>query len=279
MIDIKKLTQQKNELKEVWDYLALAAEFPDKQVRLWLLDYPKDMIESAFKVLAEKEGKVDEPVKYLARVLRNAKDQSMTPEEREVQISAMRSTVGKLGAAKRHAKEIAYIKDEFARVCNDLPEVCRSLPGDTGIGFGSVFDSVSGTGTVAVLDPEEKPAAAAPPVPHPAKKEKSGKATPEPKPETKTENNPAGASRSQAKQGKGKTGKPKTIKTAKGDQPMPEGFDSWPTVERTKWVMCDCQPMQSFDDWPLHRAACSSERKAKAAGAGVAEDELMIEPL
>lgn len=183
MIDIKKLTQQKNELKEVWDYLALAAEFPDKQVRLWLLDYPKDMIESAFKVLAKKEEKINEPVKYIGRILHNAKNQNMTPEERAAQISTLRSAVGTLGAAKRHAKEIAYIKQEFAEVCQDLPEVCRSLAADNGIGSGSGLDSVSGSGTLCGTE-QSTPAAAAPPVvstSSQAKKEKGNT-------NTKTEN-------------------------------------------------------------------------------------------
>jgi hypothetical protein len=72
-MDIKNLLKQKEELKDIWDFLGIEAPFPDKDMRLWLLDFSKEMIESAFKVLAEKEHKVDEPVKYLARVLRNAK--------------------------------------------------------------------------------------------------------------------------------------------------------------------------------------------------------------
>jgi cell division septation protein DedD len=189
MIDIQKLTQQKNELKEIWDYLAIESPFPDKEVRRWLLDFTKDMIESAFKVLAEKEEKIEEPVKYISRVLHNAKAQNMTPEERDAQISAMRSAVGKLGAAKSHAKQIAYIKEEFAAVCQDLPKACRNLPldigTDLGVGSGSDFDSVSGNGSSSSTRTEQsKPAAAAPPAFMPASEEKN-KATPTPKPEEK----------------------------------------------------------------------------------------------
>lgn len=119
--DYKKLTVEKAELKEAWDFLALPWEYPDKQIPLWLLDYGKEMIEGGFKTLAKKIDKVIDPVAYLATILRNAKRRNMTPQQREEEISQMRSMVGKLGAAKRHEKEISQIKDEFAKACDDLP--------------------------------------------------------------------------------------------------------------------------------------------------------------
>jgi hypothetical protein len=113
--DYKKLGAEKLELKAAWEHYELPGEFPSKEVALWLVDYGKDMVESGFKVLATKSGKVDSPVSYLGTYLRNSKLQNMTPEEREADISHKRSMVGKIGAAKRHKKEISYIKDEFAK--------------------------------------------------------------------------------------------------------------------------------------------------------------------
>jgi len=120
--DYKKLTAQKEELKATWDFLDLPFEYPQKQIPLWLLDYGKDMIESAFRTLKQKEDKITNPAAYLATMLRNAKKRDMTPEERAQEISQMRSLVGKIGAAKSHEKEVSYIKDEFAKVCSDLPQ-------------------------------------------------------------------------------------------------------------------------------------------------------------
>ena len=120
--DWKKLAEDKLELKTAWEGLEIPFDYPTKQIPLWLLEYGKDMIESGFKILKVKEDKVDDPVAYLATVMRNAKKQNMTPEEREAEISRMRALVGAVGAAKRHKKELEYIKEEFAQVCSDLPE-------------------------------------------------------------------------------------------------------------------------------------------------------------
>jgi hypothetical protein len=119
MTDYKLLSQQKTELLEAWNFLELAHEFPSKQIPLWLLDYGKDAIVSAFRVLKAKEEKIADPTAYLATMLRNAKKQNMTAEERTQQISQMRSAVGKLGAARAHEKQLDQIKAEFVEVCND----------------------------------------------------------------------------------------------------------------------------------------------------------------
>jgi hypothetical protein len=121
-IDYKKLTEQKEELKTAWQFLRLPEPYPENEIPLWLLDYGKEMIQSGFKTLKKKIGKVADPVAYLATILRNAKKQNMTPEQREAEISHMRSAVAKLGAAKRHEKEISYLKKEFAEVCKTLPD-------------------------------------------------------------------------------------------------------------------------------------------------------------
>ncbi len=117
--DYKQLATYKSELQEAWSFLELPGNFPSKQIPLWLLDYGKDMIESAFRTLKTKEEKIADPIAYLATILRNAKKRNMTPEERAAEISHMRSAVGKVGAARRHEKELDQIKEEFAQVCQD----------------------------------------------------------------------------------------------------------------------------------------------------------------
>jgi hypothetical protein len=121
MTDWKKLGEDKLELKAAWEGLEIPFEYPTKQIPLWLLDYGKEMIISGFKTLKKKAEKISDPEAYLGTILRNAKRQNMTPEERQTEISQMRSAVGKLGAAKRHEKEVEQIKQEFAQVCQDLP--------------------------------------------------------------------------------------------------------------------------------------------------------------
>lgn len=120
--DWKKLAEDKLELKAAWEGLEIPFDYPTKQIPIWLLDYGKDMIISGFKTLKVKEDKVDDPAAYLATVMRNAKQRNMTPEERQAEISTMRSLVGKIGAAKAHKKELEYIKEQFAQVCSDLPK-------------------------------------------------------------------------------------------------------------------------------------------------------------
>src|SRR5579872_5912680 len=102
MIDIKQLTQEKNELKDVWDYLGIDTPFPDKQVRQWLLEFDVDEIGSAFQVLAKREDIVNDTVAYIGKVLRNAKLMNMTVEEREAKVSALRSLAGAIGARRKH---------------------------------------------------------------------------------------------------------------------------------------------------------------------------------
>ena|ERR1039457_767344 len=117
--DYKQLAQDKAELQEVWNFLELPGEFPTKHLPIWLLDYGKDMIESAFKVLKTKEDKIKDPVAYIGTMLRNAKKQGMTPEERTAEISRMRSTIATVREARRHEKEIKQLKSDFAEVCDD----------------------------------------------------------------------------------------------------------------------------------------------------------------
>lgn len=117
--DYKQLATQKAELQEAWSFLELPGEFPSKQIPLWLLDYGKDNIESAFKVLAAKADKIADPVAYLAAMMRNAKKRNMTPEERTKEISTMRQMIGAVGAAKRHENEVSQLKSQFAEVCHD----------------------------------------------------------------------------------------------------------------------------------------------------------------
>ena len=102
--DYKQLAIDKAELQEAWSFLELPGEFPSKQMPLWLLDYGKDMIESAFRTLKAKEDKIADPIAYLATCLRNAKKRDMTPEERAAEISHMRSAVGKVGARQTPRK-------------------------------------------------------------------------------------------------------------------------------------------------------------------------------
>jgi hypothetical protein len=120
--DYKKLEADRERLKMVWNILKLPGDMPEDDVTIWLLDYSKEDIESGFKTLKKKMHKVADPVAYLGTCLRNAKKRNMTPEERAAEISQMRSVIGKIGATKRHEKEISQIKNEFAEVCLDLPE-------------------------------------------------------------------------------------------------------------------------------------------------------------
>jgi hypothetical protein len=117
--DYKQLAADKAELQEVWNFLELPGEFPTKQLPLWLLDYGKDMIESAFKVLKQKEDKITDPVAYIGVMLRNSKKRGMTPEQRTTEISQMRSVIATVREAKKHDKEIKQLKAEFAEVCDD----------------------------------------------------------------------------------------------------------------------------------------------------------------
>ena len=117
--DYKQLAIDKTELQEVWNFLELPGGFPSKQVAIWLLNYGKDNIESGFNVLANKDGKITDPVAYLGTMLRNAKKQGMTPEARAQEISNMRSTIATVREAKRHKKEVDALKSEFAEVCDD----------------------------------------------------------------------------------------------------------------------------------------------------------------
>ena len=157
MIDIKKLLQQKSELKELWDYLGVEAPFPDKDVRLWLMDFSKEEVEAAFKELAKREKKVADAVKYVGKILHNSKLNNMTVEERAAKISAMRSLVGTIGAVNGHKAKVEALKREFAEVrqpfAGSLPEFAGGIGFGSGVGSGSDFDSATGTETGS--DPAE----------------------------------------------------------------------------------------------------------------------------
>jgi hypothetical protein len=259
MIDIKQLTQQKNELKEVWDYLGIDSAFPDKQVRQWLIDFGKDEIEAAFMVLSKREHDVNDAVSYVGKVLHNSKLQNMTVEEREAKVSALRSLAGAIGARKKHEVELKAVRQGFAK---DLPEVsqsfARTLPefaSEVGVGVGSGVgvDDVSETQAVAQ---QPRPAAATPPVrePSPRREEKTNT-------QTQTKTNGSGASGLSPNK---RQDKPKTIKTARGEKPKPDGFDSWTNVQRTEWVACTCE----FYEWGGdHSNDCAVKPETKAAAA------------
>jgi hypothetical protein len=260
MIDVKKVVQEKSELKEVWDLLVPGTPFPDKRVALWLVEYDRDEVESAIVELSKREDKVGDGVNYVEKVLRNARLQNMTVEERKAHISAIRSLAGAIGARKKHEAELAAVRQELAEVCRTLPEVagnCEKFASGVGSGFGS--GSEVGSDAVQIQRQERyKPAAAPPPVP-PRPREEKAAATP-------------------------KTGNRKTIKTAKGEQPKPGGFDGWTNVQRTEWIACTCEPLQGFGDGEfMHREGCAAKAldgdepkpKAKAAAlpAGVPNDD------
>lgn len=271
MIDIKQLTEQKNELKEVWDYLGIGSAFPDKQVRQWLLDFGKDEIEAAFIVLSKREHDVNDAASYVGKVLHNSKLQNMTVEEREAKVSALRSLAGAIGARKKHEAEIAAVRQGFV---DGLPEFARTLPEFAnevgfGLGVGSGVGVDSGVETQAVTEQsheKSKPAAATPPVrePSPRREEKSN---------TQTKTNGYGASGLSPNK---RQDKPKTIKTARGEKPKPDGFDSWTNVQRTEWIACtlDCFDVGWGFDHMYDCAAYKAQVKTATAG-----NSLGVEPL
>jgi hypothetical protein len=184
-MDIKNLLKQKDELREIWDYYAIDTPFPDKDVRLWLPEYGRDMVESAFTALAKRENKVDEPVKWLAGKLRNSKLQNMSPEEREAHISELRAGAARVKAQKQHLAKVKAEKEAFAAILQKDAEFCTNLqdvPVLVPVSV-SVPLSVSVPAHVAVL--VGKPAAAAQPVVNPPPREEKSKATPKPKPKYK----------------------------------------------------------------------------------------------
>ena len=97
------MRQDKAALAELWEFLELPDQMPD--MSLWLMDFGKDMIESAFSAMKrrlEAGTKIQSPKNYLFTILDNAKLADMTPEERKDQISQIRSLAGTLGARKKH---------------------------------------------------------------------------------------------------------------------------------------------------------------------------------
>lgn len=189
MIDIKQLTQQKNQLKDVWDYLGIDTPFPDKQVRQWLLKFDSNEIVSAFEVLANREDAVEDPVRYVGKVLTNAKLQNMTVEEREAHISAVRSLAGAIGARRGHEAKLKAIRKEFDKGLPDfagnLPEVSQTFAGGlgVGVGVGSGVEPVLEAVTGAEPKPPHAAAIAASRLAPTAKEEKKNlEPTPTPKP-------------------------------------------------------------------------------------------------
>lgn len=271
MIDIKQLTQQKNELKEVWEYLGIDSAFPDKQVRQWLLEFGKDEIEAAFMVLSKREHDVNDAAAYVGKVLHNSKLQNMTVEEREAKVSALRSLAGTIGAVRGHEARLAEIRKSFAK---DLPEVCQTfagnLPdfaGDVGVGVGLGVGVGSGFGVDSVLDTEavaEQPRKSKPAPPTAAVSRPAGEEKINTKTQTKT--NPLGASGVSPDKRQDKP-KPKTIKTARGEKPKPDGFDSWTNIQRTEWIACTLDCFESGWDFE-HMRGCAVKPETKAAAAG-----------
>jgi hypothetical protein len=260
MIDIKQLTQQKNELKDVWDYLGIDTPFPDKQVRQWLLEFDVDEIGSAFQVLAKREDIVNDTVAYIGKVLRNAKLMNMTVEEREAKVSALRSLAGAIGARRKHEAEMKAIREGFARnlpqVCQKLPEVSQPFASEKGleveVGFGGE--------RVSEQEREQELKAATPPAPSAlcsTAKEEKQKTKPKPEPTQKTNNGVGVSANRDQKQNQ----KPKIIKTAMGDRPKPQGFDSWTNTERVEWMNCTCgaEMKQEPDGFRyfVHNGACA----------------------
>jgi len=74
-------------------------------------------------------------VKYLTGVLRNSKQQGMTPEEREEQISALRAAAARLKAKKAHAAKMVAESRNLANVLQTDAEFCSGLQ-DVSVGVG-----------------------------------------------------------------------------------------------------------------------------------------------
>jgi hypothetical protein len=242
-MDIKKLKQDKTDLKDVWEYLAIETPFPDKDVRVWLLDYDKDMIQSAFTALARREDAVNDPVKWMAGKLRNAKEQNMTPEERENYISELRAGAARVKAQKQHSAKVKAEKEAFAQLLQKDAEVCTNLQ-DVPVPV-LVPVSVSLSGSVAVAAPAS--------VSIPTSKaktpanldEKKGEPTP----------NPVRASSSLANQGNTKTKKHSRRNCPKCDEPL---------YRDQAHVCCNCVRFPGCDeDHAFDCAVSVAERVAK----------------
>jgi len=191
MKDIKICLQEAAELKAVWEYLQVKAQWPEKEVRRWLLEHPAKEIQSAIEKLAGREDEVKDAVKYVGKILHNSKLQNMTVEQRAERVSALRSLAGTIGARKKHEAEIAAVRQQFAvEFARSLPEVCQTLPEFAGslpkfasevggLRFDGVSDGVSEAEAEAEGESAPNPAAARPP-------SAPAKATPTPKPKIKT---------------------------------------------------------------------------------------------
>ena len=291
--DFKLLEKQANELAELWGYLELDAaygDFPRKDVKRWMLvdkfKYSAEEIESALAVLSGKDGKVENVVQWLAVVLRNARLESMTPEQRDAKISEMRSIAGTIGARRGHEAKMKAAKLEFTEACK--PQVAGvsqdllgfagksrgllGLPGESGCGCEGVgvVEGVSESGS-ATASVEELKKAAAPPSFQSETKEK-----------TQTKTNGVGGV-SPNKEEKAKAGKTKTLKTARGPQAKPEGFDGWTPVQRTEWIVCTCDfHVRHTAEFPAgtfsHRLGCPALAPANGNGNGLNEPGLGEEP-
>jgi hypothetical protein len=226
---------------------------------------------------------VNDAVAYVGKILHNSKLQNMTVEEREAKVSALRSLAGAIGAQRGHEAKLKAIRQTFANdlpeVCRDLPEICQTFAGDVVLvevdGLVSVPVPVGDAAAVADQPTAKSKAAAAAP-PDARSEERTKEQT---KPSNPT--NPFRASGFPARRGKDKTRKPKTLKTARGEKPMPPGFDAWTPVKRTEWLACTCDIHE--DCWaspnPLrHTDRCSAKPKTKVAAAGATND-LGVEPL
>lgn len=123
MIYLKKLSKQKSDLKELWEFLEISTPFPSKEASSWLMAFEASEIESAITELGKHQDKVGDPVKYVGKILHNSKLQNMTVEQRAEKLSAMRALVGAVGGRRKHEAEAAQIRQQFATVCQSLPKV------------------------------------------------------------------------------------------------------------------------------------------------------------
>jgi hypothetical protein len=133
MIDVKKLTQEKIQLTDLWAFLQLPQPMPD--VSFWLIKYGFEMIESALQTLKKvlnKGRKIDSVEKYLGKMLATAWEHQLTPEQWDSQISEVRATAGRIRAAKAQKQKLAEARAELVGVMENqkeevLPEAAKPL--------------------------------------------------------------------------------------------------------------------------------------------------------
>jgi hypothetical protein len=148
-------------LEELWVALLLGEQAPKMKIRAWLRKHDPKIIASAFEVAASWLDRQEEPdkvseerkLKYIGKILSNAAVDSMTPEQKEQELSRIRSVAGKMGGRKK------WQNDKNA-ICHDLPSGCSvchllpcACPRGSGWVSGSPSGSVSPTATAAAAPP------------------------------------------------------------------------------------------------------------------------------